>query len=80
MCDSEIACTGTYLANLPESFDKDNMALDLVTHKGGPARMVMARPFNWAAWVEYKQLKEKQQDEWRSALCAHRIATAIPGS
>jgi len=57
--------------DLPESFDKDNMTLDSVTHTGGPARMVMAR---------YKQPKENQQEEWRSALRAHRIAAAIPGS
>src|SRR5271155_2067508 len=78
--DSEIACIGTYLVDLPESFDKDNMALDSVTHKGGPARMVMARRFNWAAWGEYEQPKENQQDEWRSALRTHRITAAIPGS
>jgi hypothetical protein len=78
--DSEIACTGTYLVDLPESFDKDNMALDSVTRKGGLASMTMARRFNWAAWAEYKQPKESQQDEWRSALRAHRIAAAIPGS
>jgi hypothetical protein len=78
--DSEIACTGTYLEDLPESFDKDNMALDSVTLKDGPVRRVMARRFNWAAWSEYERPKENQQDEWCSALLTHRITAAIPGS
>jgi hypothetical protein len=78
--DLEIACTGTYLVDLPESFNKDNMALDSVTSRGGRGRMVLARQFNWAAWVEYKRPKDNQQDEWRSALRAHRIAAAIPES
>jgi hypothetical protein len=78
--DCEIACTGTYLVDLPESFDKDNMALDSVTSRNGQADVPMARQFNWAAWVEYKRPKDNQQDEWRLALRARRIAAAIPES
>jgi hypothetical protein len=78
--DFEIACTGTYLEDLPESFDKDNMALDSVTRRYGLAGTTMARRFNWTAWSEYKRPKESQQDEWHSALRAHHITAAIPGS
>jgi len=62
--DSEIACTGSYLAvkDLPEPVDKDSMA------------------FDWAAWQLYERPKESQRDKWRSALHAHRIAAAIPES
>jgi hypothetical protein len=77
---TEIACTGTYLTDLPESFEKDNLAMDSVTDRGGPTRMVPARRFNWSAWTEFAQPEDNQQDAWCSALCVHRSAAAIPDS
>ena len=47
---SEIACTGTYLTNLPPSFDKDDLALKSVSIiDGGQMRTTVARKINWAA-------------------------------
>ena len=76
----EIACTGTYLTDLPDSFEKDNLAVDSVTATNGPSRMVLARRFDWSAWGEYKQPEEIQQDAWRSALNVHRKASGVPES
>ena len=76
---TEIACTGTNLTDLPESFEKDNLAIDLATYKR--RRWVMlARRFNWSAWREFKPPKESQLDTWRSALQVHRKTSAIPES
>jgi hypothetical protein len=77
---TEIACTGTYLTDLPESFEKDNLAMDTVIDKNWPAYMVLARRFNWAAWSEFQPPPENQQDAWRSALHVHRNTAAIPDS
>lgn len=76
----EIACTGTCLTELPESFERDNLAMDSVISKDGPAQMFLARRFNWSAWNEFKQPETNQQDAWRSALHVHRTGAAIPNS
>jgi hypothetical protein len=51
---TEIACTGSYLMDLPESFEKDNLAMDSVMDQGEPEYMGFARRFNWAAWSRFQ--------------------------
>ena len=74
----EIACIGTYLTDLPESFETDNLATKSVSRFVRRTQMVPARRFNWSAWGEFTPPEGDQQDAWRSALHAHRAIAGIP--
>ena len=76
----EIACTGTYLTDLPKPFVKDDLFKSSVrqTFRRG---MCEARRINWAAREEYNAIDENPEETWRTAFEAHNLTTAgIPGS
>ena len=70
----EIACTGIYLMDLPEAFEKDGLAhrsVDLDRAPGGS--MCMPRQFNWAAINQYGRgvSQSAAVDDWLSLLQHH---------
>ena len=77
---TEVACIGTYLTDLPESFDKDDLAKDSVTvYKFG--QMCMARKINWAAKRAYQDPGEAAEVTWQRAFQAQaQDVTSIPDS
>lgn len=75
---AEIACTGTYLKDLPEPFEKDNLAMNSVLARVERIQMPAARRFNWSAWAEFAEPEENPRDAWRSALYFHRDTADVP--
>lgn len=71
MAGVEIACTGTYLTDLPQSFAKDGLAKSSIEF---PQRgyMCEAREFNWAAKRKYDAVDETPEAEWCAAWKAHK--------
>ncbi|KAK0513580.1 hypothetical protein JMJ35_003944 [Cladonia borealis] len=63
----EIACVGSYLTELPPSFDKDDLALNSVSITEG-GWMCIAREFNWAALSEFTCPGEDDERKWRGAF------------
>ena len=66
---TEIACTRSYLTELPSSFNKDNLALNSVSITNRD-RMNTARKINWAAMRCYTSGKD-DDGEWRAAFDNH---------
>lgn len=66
----EIACVGSYLTELPPSFEKDDLALNSVSITGG-GWMCIAREFNWAALSEFTSPGEDDEKEWRGFFHHH---------
>ena len=79
---TEMACIGTWLSDLPESFEKDNLAAHSIAKQVGLGRSFPARMVNWSAWRNYKQAEESPQDAWRSALngLVRRKTSGVPES
>ena len=75
---SEIACTGTYLTELPPSFEKDDLALNSVSITDG-GEMCSARKINWAAFQHFTSPRKEDEQEWRAAFNHHAAnQTNIP--
>ena len=75
---TEIACTGSYLTELPPSFNHDNLALNSVsiTNRG---QMCTARKINWAALQCFTSPGKDDEQEWRAAFNVHAAnQTNIP--
>ena len=75
---NEIACTGSYLTELPPSFEKDDLALKSVSISEF-GRMCTARKINWAAFRHFTSPGEDDEQEWRAAFNNHAAnQTNIP--
>ncbi|KAJ9643368.1 hypothetical protein H2199_004047 [Coniosporium tulheliwenetii] len=80
MAGVEIACTGTYLNDLPESFAKDDLAKRSIEIREVSV-MCEARKINWAAIGAYDAVDEDAAEPWLAALKAQDTLTAgIPTS
>lgn len=70
----ELACTGTYLTDLPNSFAEDNLAKSTVQiHHKSPC-MLLARRINSAAIRSYDAPSEDPETAWQSKFEALRGA------
>lgn len=75
----EIACTGTYLTDLPESFAKDDLAsssIQMYTYLG--RHTCEARKINWGAFSSYDAIPDPQNDWW-AAWQAHETQILSAG-
>ena len=71
--DRELACTSTYLTDLDESFEKDDLFYSTVNEpNGGPVSedgvTPLARKINLAAIDQYEQVKEDADAHWQASL------------
>jgi hypothetical protein len=66
MAGLEIACTGSYLTNLPESFVKDELAKSSVEISEW-GYMCEARKINWAAIISYDSVDVTPKEKWWTA-------------
>lgn len=66
MAGVEIACTGSYLTDLPESFTRDDLARSSVQIQAG-GLMCEARKINWAASRSYDAVAETPEESWWTA-------------
>jgi hypothetical protein len=71
MAGIEIACTGTYLTDLPESFANDGLAKSSVKIWQWGSRCE-ARRINWAASRSYDVVDETPEEGWHAAWKAHK--------
>lgn len=69
----EIACTGTYLTDLPEPFAKNDLARSSVETWDGD-QTCLARKVNWAAVQQYQEPNEDPEISWRNAFEAQTAA------
>jgi hypothetical protein len=77
MAGVELACTGTYLIDLPESFAQGELARSSVEiWRGG--YMCEARKVNWAAVEGYDAVEETPEEAWRFAWKAHAELASFP--
>lgn len=77
---TELACTGTYLTDLPPSFEKDNLAESSVAFSTY-GRMCRARKINYAADKSYTQPAGDPEQAWQSAFDAKiAIMSTIPST
>lgn len=80
--DTEIACTGTYLTDLPPSFEKDGLAhssTGVSTETWWGDQMGLARRINWAAVGNFEKPGENLEDAWRDAFIGNtNVAPDIP--
>lgn len=75
MAGIELACTGTYLTDLPESFEKDGLAKSTVEiHPFG--YMCEARKINRGATSKYQTVNDGPEDLWKDAWKPELILTA----
>lgn len=76
----EIACTGTYLVDLPDAFRKDDL-FRLSVPCQGQGYMVEARNINWEATRHYTSLRASPGALWTTAFdIASAATTGIPSS
>jgi len=64
MAGVELACTGTYLVDLPELFAKDDLAKSSVEFQQS-RYMCEARTINFAALSAYEAVEETIEEAWR---------------
>jgi hypothetical protein len=76
MAGVEIACTGTYLRDLPVSFAQNELAKSTVEIWPG-GYMCEARKINWAAAGSYDAVDETPEEVWRAAWKAYEGVSAI---
>ncbi|KAL3428476.1 hypothetical protein PVAG01_01985 [Phlyctema vagabunda] len=76
----EMACTGTYLTDLPATFAKHDLAARSTKWRAG-GRMCMARQINWAAVSEYEEVQDAVAD-WQTAAdaCRDQLAESVYAS
>jgi hypothetical protein len=67
----ELACTSTYLIDLPGPFTDNDLARSSVQSHHCPP-MVLARQINWAAMRDYDVPSEDPEIAWNLAFEAHR--------
>jgi hypothetical protein len=77
MAGVELACTGSYLTDLPESFAKGDLAKSSVELWLG-GYMCEARKINWAALRAYDAVKETPEEAWQFAWKAHAELENFP--
>lgn len=65
MAGVEIACTGSYLLDLPPSFAQGDLAKSSVVIWDG-GFMCEARKINWAATSSYDAVQETPEEAWRA--------------
>jgi len=68
-----LACTGTYLTDLPEAFEKGSLFHSSVKGWGGgpltpSGDMCLARTINWAAFTQYGPVPEDAEVGWGAAF------------
>lgn len=73
----ELACTGTYLTDLPNSFAEDDLARSTVQLYHKSPCMVLARKINWAAIRDYDVPSEDPETAWKSTFEALRGANRV---
>jgi hypothetical protein len=66
----ELACTGTYLTDLPQPFAQNDLAKSSVQIWPG-GNMCEARKINWAAVSVYEVIPETAEEVWRATWKAH---------
>ncbi len=70
----ELACTGTYLTDLPSSFDEDDLAISTVQELHKTPHRFLTRKINWAAIRYYDVPSEDPAIAWQTAFEALRGA------
>ena len=70
----EIACTGSYLTDLPEPFERDGLIKSSVAISEW-GEMCLARKMNWAAVSHYDRPGIAPESAWREAFDAQLGAT-----